>query len=264
MGDRVARAADQVRASDVTLWGIVALACWAFAVLSANVSGLVPAGALGALHASRLEGATVNQLRAQVAALELDAQRLRRENNLLLQRFSMAEQASGEVARRVGALEVSIPQLSDAAAAAQGPRIDQTLTGAIGAGAVLSFDAEGGSVSVQHKPMDAVQPGLRPAANAAPETVARADPNAFGLALAFPVESEDAEAQWQSLTARVGTLLIGLAPLLAPVEGSSGQQIVAGPLASRSEAEELCARMDRVGIPCEPAPYTGNSLPLLN
>lgn len=246
----------------MTFWGLVALGCWAFAVLAANVSALVPTGALGALHASRLEGATVNQLRAQVAALELDAQRLRRDNNQLLQRFTMAEQASGEVARRVGALEVAVPLLSDAAAA--GPRLDRTLTGAIGAGAVLSFDAEGGTVSVQHKPLDAVQPGLRPATVATQEPPARADPNAFGLALAFPVEADDAEAQWQSLTARVGTLLIGLAPLLAPVEGSSSRQIVAGPLASRSAAEELCARMDRVGIPCVPAPYAGDHLPLLN
>jgi len=258
----LARAADQVRASDVTFWGLVALGCWAFAVLAANVSALVPTGALGALHASRLEGATVNQLRAQVAALELDAQRLRRDNNQLLQRFGMAEQASGEVARRVGALEVAVPLLGDAAAAP--PRLDQTLTGAIGTGAVLSFDAEGGSVSVQHKPLDAVQPGLRPATVATQEPPVRADPNAFGLALAFPVEADDAEAQWQSLTARVGTLLIGLAPLLAPVDGSSERQIVAGPLTSRSAAEELCARMDRVGIPCVPAPYTGDHLPLLN
>lgn len=248
----------------MTLWGIVALSCWAFAVLSANVSGLIPAGALGALHASRLEGATVNQLRSQVAELEREAQRMRRENNMLVQRFAIAEQASGEVTRRVGALEVSVPKLLDGRAAV--PRIDRTTTGAIGSGEVLSFDAEGGSVSVQQKPLVPVQQPLHQLQELASQQPAAsaADPNAFGMALGFPVELEDAEAQWQALTAKVGTLLIGMAPLLAPVEDGPGQRIVAGPLDSRSQAEELCGRMDRVGIPCMPAPYVGNSFPLLN
>jgi hypothetical protein len=248
----------------VTLWGIVALVCWGIAVLSANLSALVPANVLGALHASRLEGGTINQLRSQVAGLEQEAQRMRRENNVLLQRFVMAEQASGEVTRRVGALEITVPQLLDRAVS--GPQIDQSMTGSIGAGEVLSFEAEGGSVSVQQKPLVPVQQGLRETAGLGEQrpAVSTANPDAFGLALGFPIEPEDAEAQWQSLTAKVGTLLIGMAPLLSPVDGSAGRQIVAGPLGSRSEADELCARMDRVGIPCTPASYTGEGLPLLN
>ncbi len=248
----------------MTLWGIVALVCWGIAVLSANLSALVPANVLGALHASRLEGGTINQLRSQVAELEQEAQRMRRENNVLLQRFVMAEQASGEVTRRVGALEITVPQLFDRVAI--GPQIDQSMTGSIGAGEVLSFEAEGGSVSVQQKPLVPVQQGLRepPGLQAEQPAVSIADPDAFGLALGFPVEPGDAEAQWQSLTAKVGTLLIGMAPLLSPVDGSTGRQIVAGPLRSRSEAEELCGRMDRVGIPCAPTSYTGEGLPLLN
>lgn len=260
----MAKAVDQFRASDVTLWGIVALACWGFAVLSANISGLIPASALSALHASRLEGATMNQLRSQVAELELEAQRVRRDNNTLLQRFAMAEQASGEVTRRVGALEVAVPQLLDAPAG--GAQIDRTMTGAIGKGEVLSFDTEGGSVSVQQKPLVPPQQVLRNGAGLTDEPPAdsAADPDAFGLALGFPIELQDAEAQWQSLTAKVGTLLIGMAPLLAPIDDDNGRQIVAGPLSSRSEAEELCGRMDRVGIPCVPVSYVGENFPLLN
>ena len=232
-------------------------------MLSANLSALVPASVLGALHASRLEGGTINQLRSQVAELEQESQRMRRENNLLLQRFTMAEQASGEVTRRVGALEVTVPQLLDRTVG--GPQIDQSMTGSIGEGEVLSFEAEGGSVSVQQKPLVVpAQQGLREDSSTQAEQPAVVMADAYGLALGFPVEAEDAEAQWQSLTAKVGTLLIGMAPLLAPVDGSTGQQIVAGPLGSRSEAEELCGRMDRVGIPCVPASYEGKVLPLLN
>lgn len=260
----MAKAADQIRASDVTLWGIVALACWGMAVLSANLAGLIPTNVLGALHASRLEGGTVNQLRAQVTALEIEAQRMRQENTQLLQRFTLAERASGEVTRRVGALEITVPQWLDRDAA--GPQIDRSITGSIGEGEVLSFETEGGSVSVQQKPLVPSQQALRERSDLEEGLygVPVADSNAFGLALGFPVEPADAEAQWQSLTAKVGTLLIGMAPLLAPVDGSTGRQIIAGPLASRSEAEELCSRIDRVGIPCLSASYAGEALPLLN
>lgn len=248
----------------MTLWGIIALGCWGFAVLSANLSGLLPASVLGALHASRLEGGTINQLRAQVAGIELESQRVRRENNLLLQRFSLAEQANGEVTRRVGALETSVPQLLDQQIGE--PEIDRAMTGSITDGEVLSFEALGGSVRVQQKPLmavDAARPvvaGLTAGAPADPLS----DPDAFGLALGFPVTPADADVQWQSLTGKVGTLLLGMAPLLATVEGTDVQQLVAGPLSSRTEAEELCGRMDRVGISCEPVPFVGSALPLLN
>lgn len=260
----MAKAADQIRASDVTLWGIVALACWGVAVFSANLSGLIPASVLGALHASRLEGGTVNQLRSQVTELELEAQRMRQESKQLLQRFTLAERASGEVTRRVGAIEATVPTLLDQGS--DGPGLDRSMTGSIGAGEVLSFEAEGGSVSVQQRPLVPVQAVPPPAFGLAERGAAAAvaDPDAYGLALGFPVEPEDAQAQWQGLQAKVGTLLLGLAPLLAPIEGSSGRQIVAGPLSTRPEAEELCDRMDRVGIPCEPKPFVGEVLQLLN
>ena len=86
-----------------------ALITWAIAVLGANVSAFIPDGVLGGLHASRLSGANLNQLRGQVAALETETARLRQENSVLLQRFVLNEQASGEVTRRVGALELTVP-----------------------------------------------------------------------------------------------------------------------------------------------------------
>lgn len=256
----MAKASEQFRASDVTLWGIVALCCWGGAVLLANVSAVIPSSVFSALHASRLEGSTVAQLRTQVATLGEEAKRMRAENNLLLQRFDRAEESAKEAVRRIGALEVSMPNAIEARSGAAGPGIDRMPTASIGENAI-SFDAQGGSVSVVRKPL--VQ-GATTAARI-PEVVAPAgDSSAFGLALGFPIAPDDAEAQWQSLAAKVGTLLLGLAPLLQDVDGQEGKIIVAGPVTDRAQAEQLCIRMDRVGIPCEPKPFQGEPLPLLN
>ena len=257
----MARASEQFRASDVTLWGIVALCCWGAAVLLANVSAVIPSNVFAALHASRLDGSTVAQLRTQVATLGEEAKRMRAENNLLLQRFDRAEEANKEAVRRIGALEVSMPAAIETRSGSAGPGIDRMPTAAIGENAI-SFDAQGGSVSVVRKPL--VQQ-TAPKLEAMPQAVAPAtDSAAFGLALGFPINPDDAEAQWQSLAAKVGTLLLGLAPLLQDVDGQDGKIIVAGPVTDRAQAEQLCVRMDRVGIPCEPKLFHGDPLPLLN
>lgn len=259
----MAKAADHFRASDVTVWGIVALSCWGAAVLLANISALVPSEVFAALHSSRLEAGTVAQLRTQVAQLSDEARRMRTENNLLLQRFDRAETATKQAAQRIGALEVSLPAALETKAGEAGPGIDRMPTASIGAkDDATNFDAEGGSVSVTQKPLVTEAPGQSVVVQA-PEAP-RALGDAFGLALGFPIAEEDAEAQWQSLAAKVGTLLIGMAPLLQPIDGSDNLMIVAGPVNDRAEAEKLCVRMDRVGIPCEPKPFEGDPLPLLN
>ncbi len=257
----MAKASEQFRASDVTLWGIVALCCWGGAVLLANVSAIVPSSVFSALHASRLDGSTVAQLRTQVATLGDEAKRMRAENNLLLQRFDRAEEVNKDAMRRIGALEVSMPNAIETRTGSAGPGIDRMPTASIGENAI-SFDAQGGSVSVVRKPLVQDMPQIEqmPEAVAAPRT----DSSAYGLALGFPIAPDDAEAQWQSLAAKVGTLLLGLAPLLQDVDGQDGKIIVAGPVTDRAQAEQLCIRMDRVGIPCEPKPFQGEPLPLLN
>ena len=130
------------------MWGIAALGIWAVAILGANLSGLIPPSVYGALHASRLEGSTINQLRSQVATLEEETSKMKRENTQLLQRFSMSEDAAGAVTKRVGALEVSVPKLIESAQAKAATRIDTTTTGSISAGKTLTFETEGGSVAV--------------------------------------------------------------------------------------------------------------------
>jgi hypothetical protein len=256
----VAKAADQFRSTDVTTWGIVAIACWGIAVLAANVSGLVPTSALAGLHASRLEGGTIDQIRLQVADLQAEATRMRRENNLLLQRFDLAERARNEVTQRVGALEVSVPRIIERLPEAV--PIDDSVTASILDGKALSFDAEGGSVTVAQRPLVAIQP--RQAASLGDHRPAPVSPDAIGIALGFPVAAEEAEAQWQALLAKVGTLLLGLWPVLAETENGDGRLVVAGPLASQAQASELCGRMSQVGIPCELVPFVGEALPILN
>ncbi|HEY9010614.1 MAG TPA: hypothetical protein VIN06_06315 [Devosia sp.] len=258
----MARATDHFRASDVTLWGIVALCCWGAAVLLANVSAVIPNSVFAGLHASRLDGGTVAQLRTQVAALTEESRRMRNENNLLLQRFDRAETATKEAVQRIGALEVSLPSAVESRAGAAGPGIDRMPTASIGERKGVSFDADGGSVSVTQKPMVTDTQGQTSLVTE--PAVPRPLPNAYGLALGFPVGEADAEAQWQNLAAKVGTLLIGLAPLLQDVAGTEDKVIVAGPVSDRAEAEQLCVRMVRVGIPCEPKPFEGEPLPLLN
>lgn len=257
----MAKAADQFKSSDVTMWGIVALSCWAFAVLAANLSAIVPPSVFAAMHASRLDGGTLNQLRTQVANLDTEAARVKRENNQLLQRFALNEETAGLVTRRVGALEVSLPRLIEAQN--QAGSIDSAVTGSIGDGRVVTFEADGGSVAVQQKPLLPGDVLVVPAAQPIPAEIASSR-DAMGVALAFPVDAADAEAQWQGFQATVGTLLIGLAPVLAPPDGTDKRQMIAGPLTTTSRAAELCGRLERVGIPCKPAPFVGEPVKLLD
>lgn len=250
------------------MWGIAALGIWAVAILGANLSGLIPPSVYGALHASRLEGSTINQLRTQVATLEEESARMQRENTQLLQRFSMNEEAAGAVTKRVGALEVSVPKILEQAQtqARTAAAIDTTTTGSITSGKTLTFETEGGTVAVQQRPLS---PGsnevkLKVVPLQAPIPLAIPDGSSPGIALGFPVRPDTAEAQWQELLAQVGTMLVGLSPVLADQDGTDGKIIIAGPMVDRASAIELCARLDRAGVPCEPTTYAGQPVPLLN
>ena len=240
-----------------------ALITWAIAVLGANVSAFIPDGVFGGLHASRLSGANLNQLRGQVAALETETARLRQENGVLLQRFVLNEQASGEVTRRVGALELTVPQMLDALNG-RGPGIDPSTTAATGTPAT-SFDVPGGSVSYTTTPMAALERQSAPK-QPMPEaiTTIAPDSNAFGIALGPPIDADEGETTWRSMNNKVGTLLLGMGPLLANVEGGAGKRLVVGPITSEADARQLCGHMAKVGIACASVPFIGTPLPLLN
>lgn len=259
------KAADQFRSADVTKWGITALAIWAFAVLSANLTGLVPPGVLASLHASRVEGATMNQLRTQVVALQDESARAKRANEELLARFNMNEDSTTSITKRVGALEVSIPKLVEQQLASVQQPVDPTNTGSIDK--PITFEVDGGTVEVRQIPMTPGSSDVTfkavPFAAAMPEEIA---PNGttMGIGLGFPITPDEAEPAWQEMLADAGTMLMGLKPVLAAADGTTNKLIIAGPITDKASALDLCKRLDKQGIPCQALPYAGDPLPMLN
>jgi hypothetical protein len=263
----LAKASDQFQAKDVTFWGVLALVLWGVAVTSASLSAFIPAGILGGLHASRLDAGSVNQMRGDLQALEAETASLKQENTVLLQRFMINEQTSGEVTRRVGALEITLPRILESLNGGNG--VDTgTVTASTGTTPVTSFDTDGGSVSYTRTPMTTeMSPAGTPKAQPMPQALTpdvTPDPGSFGIALGPPIDENEGEDAWQSMNAKVGTLLVGLGPLLGHVEGGPGRRLVAGPISSESDARELCGRMAKVGIACASVPFIGDPLPLLN
>ena len=260
----MAKASEQFRQSDVTTWGIVALVVGAVAVMGANVSAAIPAGMLGGLHKTRIEGASLDQLRLQVADLRDQTLQLKRENSVLATRFALEEQQGNEVEQRVGALEVSIPRLLEALP--DDAAIDRSsLTASIGDGETLSYDADGGSVSIRQQPMaEALPPlpGEQPIPAPVDPTTTAAIPNeaAYGIALGPTIAFEQAPETWRDLSMKLGPLLFGLAPLLVDEANTDDKRIVVGPITQLSEATALCARLERISISCMPMPFTGTPL----
>lgn len=265
--------ADKIRQSDVTVWGVAALACGALAILSANLGGMLPTHLMSGLHATNVQSGSLNQLRAEVAALKSDAVRLRSENNRVVSLLTLAEQSNNTLGRRIGFIEASLPALFDT-----GPRgagIDASLTTAsVGENETETIETEGGTVVVSRTPFGD-QPLANPKVQDRPEALdssiaaAKTEPlqeltgpaSAFGLALGPKVIMRDALVTWSDITRKAGPLLLGLDPILSGDSGADELQLVAGPISGYAEAEQVCARMVRIGIACLPVPYMGNALP---
>jgi hypothetical protein len=260
----MARASEQFRQGDVTLWGVVALVCGALAVLSANLSAIVPADMLSGLHASRQGVSTMIQMRNRLANLEAEASRLREDNAALVTRFTMAEQSAVDMTRRVGALEVSIPRLLEEI----GPTtaVDQTTsTSGIGSDPVTT-EVEGGSIEVTQQPLPAAQsPSSDQPLPSLPDTAEASEPieaaGPFAIALGDAVAEDQARAAWNDIANRVGPLLLGLEPRLTEAPEGGARQIVAGPFDTIEAATQSCTRFAQVGISCLPAPFLGDPLP---
>ena len=257
----MAKASEQFRQSDVAAWGITALVLGGIAVMSSNVSAMIPSSILGGLHKTRIEGASIEQLRQQVADLREQSIELKRENGILATRFALEEQQGNAVVQRVGALEVSLPKLLEALPS--GAQIDRsTLTSAIGEGQALVYNADGGSVMIRQQPMPQAQAPAGSQPLPAPVATAMATPNeaAFGIALGSSVSFDQAPETWRDLSMKLGPLLFGLSPLLVDEANSEDKRIIVGPISQLSEATALCTRLERISIACMPMPFTGTPL----
>lgn len=258
----MARTVDLFRQSDVTRWGVIALVSLGLAVLSANVSALLPQAALSGLHATRLGGLSLEQLRTTVAELQQDAVALQRENGELAARFSLNEEAGHESTRRIGALEATLPHLLETLAEA-GPGIDRfATTASIGAPEGDAHEADGGSVKVVQTPMQ-MPPVLATQTAPMQAETAAFTPNGegrFGMAIGQSLTRGQASAAWDDLSHRLGPTILGFTPLLADEAGGTSQRIVLGPAADLAEATAVCGRLERASVPCEPMPYAGAPL----
>jgi hypothetical protein len=254
----LAKASEQFRQSDVTRWGLVALVAGGLAVFGANVSAMLPAGILSGLHKTRIEGASVDQLRAQVADLSEQTLQLRRDNAMLAARFALEERDGDETVRRVGALEVSLPRLLEDLPA--GAFIDQSsITSSIGTNQTLIYDADGGSVAIQQRPItDIMPPIVDPQQTASVGGEARR--TGFGIAIGSTTTAETAANDWQELSMKLGPLMLGLEPVLADEADSVEKRILVGPFNQLTEATALCQRLEQVSIACMPMPYEGTPL----
>ena len=228
------------------------------------VTFLVIALVAGILGFGGIAGASIETLRLQVSALRDETARLQRANETLLTRFALQEKSGGELVRRVGALEVSVPRmLEDLPATTLVDMSSQTAS--IGTDPPTMWEAEGGSVSVRQVPIPGAvppQPLPEPVSDQPAAATALAQPNdaAYGLAVGAAVPSTQAEALWTDLTVKLGPLLFGMTPLLADASTGEDKRIVVGPIDELSQATSLCARFERVSIACAPVPYEGTPL----
>ena len=257
---------------------MVALGIWAVAVLGANVSAMLPESVYAALHASRTDGGNVNQLRGRIATLEDSSAQLRREKEQLAQRFARNEELMAAATKRIGALEIAVPDLVEAhnrLAAAVPPAepqaiveetalavpeldagIDETATGSVDDDGREVFEVAGGSVSVIRRPLS-----LGTADLAAPPPLADgfSTPQLFGVAIGLPLARDEAQARWQDYQSVAGPMLEGLVAVTMPSD-FGGISLVAGPLPDAAASAALCQRLDRIGIVCSVSPFDGDQL----
>ena len=184
----------------------MALAAWGVAIVGGGITTFIPPAVLRRPPRHALRGRHARaSLRTQVAALAVELAALRTQNATLQQRFALSEQSGNEVTRRVGALELSVPRLLEAATAAQNQAIDRgTITGSTGTGATM-LPADGGSVGVRTIPLDATGTAHAGASQPLPAPIqpVRGDATTYGVALGAPVAPGGGQAAWQHLGNRV-------------------------------------------------------------
>jgi len=224
---------------------------------------LIPGSWLEGLHASRFAGAAMADLRTEIADLQDQSVTLKQQDSGVLQRLALNEQDQHDVTQRLGALELTVPRLQEAVNALPAGVDQATITGDItGAPQTRTQAADGGTVTVSTSPLSTGPANTTGAQQAMPRAL---DPpveaqGTFGIALGSPLDEVDGPAQWRAISDKAGTLLLGLTPLLGPIDGSAQRRLVVGPLPTEAAARELCGSFAQLGVACLTAPYTGLAL----
>lgn len=242
-------------------------------MLSVNVGGYIPESLLTGLQTTRLQGGNFNQIRAQVSEMRGDAFRTANDYRAMSNRINLLDDDSGEVVRRLAAVERSLPLLIESLPLHSD--IDRSLlTASIAATAGEVYEIDGGTIIVRQSPLfedrglsSADQP-IPPVAifphvvgnQAQQERTAALDMQ--GVAIGPAIPREGVREQWNSLMLQAGPLLLGTAPLVGESETPGEARIITGPLPDPASAQTLCDRIERLGIACAPVAYEGSPWPL--
>lgn len=258
------RASDHFRQSDVTFWGLVALVTAALAVISSNVSAIVPHDFIKALHTPRINSTSVEGLREQVSGLQDNLQKLNQDYQSLQSQTQLQDQSGKDVLRRVSALEVTIPNIVEAMPR---PTVDVTsLTATVDqASEPIEMAALGGSVAIRQSPLPGAQPVPVTLPQAMPAPLSDApnsvppNPIPYGVAIGGFVAPQNAEATWRDLQMKLGPLLLEFSPVLS-AQTDQGSRILVGPMETLAEARQMCERLERIAFSCLPVSYEGRQL----
>ena len=254
---------------EVSRWGVAALICGATAIFCANVAAFLAPQTLNSLHATRLQGASLNQMRGQLVALADENARIASEYRALQSRFNLMDDNSGATIRRLAAVENSLPLLIESLPIDSD--IDRSLlTASIAEAGGEVYEVEGGTIRIKHSPLfdDIAQdvpdqpmpPALATEAPRAGSGPGAPDLAMQGIAVGQLIAPPEADAAYAAILERAGVLLLGTAPLLARNEQGEAQ-IVIGPLPSPTSAQALCVRLARLDLACSPTLYEGEDWP---
>lgn len=242
--------------NDVTLWGIAALVCSALAVFAANVSALIPDNVVAGLHATRLDGGNGNQLRAHIIEMRAENVRLTREYRALLARLNLLDDDSGEMIRRLAAVERSMPLLIESLPLDSD--IDRSLlTASIAATSPEIYEADGGIIIVRQSALfqDIDQGTLDQPIPPLPGGTG------YGVALGGDTPRESAALRRAQILSQTGPLLGGLTFILGEAGERASARLIAGPFARYEDASIMCEPLDVMGIDCQPVPFEGEAWP---
>jgi hypothetical protein len=279
----LARARDQFRQSDVSFWGIVALASGGIALLTANISALVPDSVFAGLHATRLGGATVNEMHSELTNIEDEQARIRATSSELGSRFQSSERDATLVRQRVAALEVSVPTLTEALNTRPAIGIDPSLvTGSIGAAPqgfskpMAQADSNAATVRVTQTPLlpatgrtasgspaaPAATQGMPAGLSATPAGTAAAQTSGGAIKWATAALVASAAAPGRpAVTPRPDVIAEGAIPVVPAAQAAAAPAGTAKPLAVASTPTLAQPNVRAIGIaigsPVQPAGALG-------